>query len=82
MNILPRIKDSGPGAFRSQPALFMDLLICDFRKLGNCASKNSYEYTEEEVESIFEELDRQIHLLREKFKGKKQFSLRTGPEDT
>ena len=53
----------------------MDLLICDFRKLGNCASKNTYEYTEGEVKLIFEELDRQIHLLREKFEGKKKFSL-------
>lgn len=60
----------------------MDLRICDFRKLGNCASKSTYDYTEEEVELIFKELDLQIQLLREKFEGKKQFSLRTGPEDT
>ncbi len=60
----------------------MDLLICDFRKLGNCASKSNYEYTEREVELIFEELDRQVHLLREKFEGKKIFSLRSAPEDS
>lgn len=60
----------------------MDLLICDFRKLGNCASKNTYEYTEEEVALIFEELERQIRLLREKFEGKKIFSLRSTPEDS
>ena len=58
----------------------MDLLICDFRKLGNCASKSNYEYTEREVELIFEELDRQVHLLREKFEGKKNFSLTAPPE--
>lgn len=60
----------------------MDLLICDFRKLGNCASKSNYEYTEREVELIFEELDRQVHLLREKFEGKKNFSLRSAPENS
>ena len=60
----------------------MDLLICDFRKLGNCASKNNYEYTEREVELIFEELERQIRLLRVKFEGKKKFSLRSAPEDS
>ena len=60
----------------------MDLLICDFRKLGNCASKNTYEYTAEEVALIFEELERQIRLLREKFEGKKIFSLRSAPEDS
>ena len=59
-----------------------DLLICDFRKLGNCASKNNYEYTEREVELIFEELERQIRLLRVKFEGKKKFSLRSAPEDS
>ena len=53
----------------------MDLLISDFRKLGNCASKSTYDYTEEEVELIYEELDRQIQLLRKKFEGKKKFSL-------
>ena len=58
------------------------LLICDFRKLGNCASKSTYDYTEEEVELIFKELDLQIQLLREKFEGKKRFSLRTAPEDS
>ena len=60
----------------------MDLLICDFRKLGNCASQNNYEYTEREVELIFEELERQIRLLRVKFEGKKKFSLRSAPEDS
>lgn len=60
----------------------MDLLICDFRKLGNCASKNTYEYTAEEVALIFEELERQIRSLREKFEGKKIFSLRSAPEDS
>ena len=41
----------------------MDLLICDFRKLGNCASKNNYEYTEREVELIFEELKCHFNVL-------------------
>ena len=59
-----------------------DQMICDFRKLGNCASKNTYEYTAEEVALIFEELERQIRLLREKFEGKKIFSLRSAPEDS
>ena len=38
----------------------MDVLINDFEKLGNCASKVSYDYTEEEVERIVEELERQV----------------------
>lgn len=51
----------------------MDVLINDFEKLGNC--EVSYDYTEEEVERIVEELERQVALLRERFAGKKNFSL-------
>ena len=53
----------------------MELLINDFYKLGNCASKVSYDYTDTEVEQIFEELHRQIAILRDRFNGKKAFSL-------
>ena len=53
----------------------MDVLINDFEKLGNCASKVSHDYTEEEVERIVEELEQQVALLRERFAGKKNFSL-------
>lgn len=53
----------------------MDVLINDFWKLGNCASKGSYEYTESEVEQIFSELNYQLTLLRDRFNGKKAFSL-------
>ena len=34
----------------------MDVLINDFEKLGNCASKVSYDYTEEEVTRIVEDV--------------------------
>lgn len=30
----------------------MEVLINDFYKLGNCASRFSYDYTDEEVEKI------------------------------
>ena len=40
----------------------MEVLINDFYKLGNCASKVSYEYTESEVNQIFERL-----IVRETF---------------
>lgn len=53
----------------------MEMLINDFYKLGNCASKVSYDYTDTEVEQIFEELHRQIAILRDRFNGKKAFSL-------
>ena len=56
----------------------MEILINDFHKLGSCASKVSYDYDDEEVEKIIKELENQILLLRERFSGKKQFSLSRG----
>ena len=53
----------------------MEVLINDFYKLGNCASRVSYDYTDDEVKAIFDELDKQISSLRERFAGQKRFSL-------
>jgi len=50
-------------------------LVDAFEKLGNCSSKVSYEYTDSEVEQILAEVDRQVEQLRERFSGKKSFSL-------
>lgn len=37
------------------------------RILGNCANRSSYEYTEEEVNKIFSEIDKQLKLTKAKF---------------
>jgi len=43
------------------------------RILGNCTNKSSYEYTIEEVNKIFSEIDRQLKLTKAKFlAGKKE----------
>ena len=58
----------------------MEVLINDFYKLGNCASKVSYDYTDEEVKHNFDELEHQITCLRERFAGRKKFSLSESAE--
>jgi len=35
--------------------------------LGNCANKSTYEYTEEEANKIFAEIERELKLTRMKF---------------
>lgn len=50
-------------------------IVTDFEKLGNCASKVSYDYTDAEVEQIFKELENQMTVLKNQFAGKKAFSL-------
>jgi hypothetical protein len=43
------------------------------RILGNCANKSSYEYTDEEVNKIFLEIDKQLKLTKARFfAGKRQ----------
>jgi hypothetical protein len=37
------------------------------RILGNCSNKSSYEYTEEEVNKIFSEIDKQLKMTKAKF---------------
>lgn len=43
------------------------------RILGNCSNKSSYEYTEEEINKIYSEIDKQLKLTKAKFLvGKKE----------
>lgn len=59
----------------------MSTLIDDFEKLGNCSSRVSYEYSEAEVQQILDELEYQMERLKDRFAGKRSFSLRdTGKE--
>jgi hypothetical protein len=37
------------------------------RILGNCSNKSSYEYTEDEINKIFSEIDKQLKLTKAKF---------------
>lgn len=37
------------------------------RILGNCSNKSSYEYTEEEINKIFSEIEKQLKLNKAKF---------------
>jgi len=35
--------------------------------LGNCANRSAYEYTEEEVNKIFSEIERRVREIKSKF---------------
>ena len=56
-----------------------ELIDC-FEKLGNCSAKVSYEYTEDELQKIYEELDYQMMRLKARFAGKRVFSLSSSEE--
>lgn len=45
-----------------------DAVIVDkLHLLGNCANKSNYEYTKEDVERIFKEIDKELRLSKSKF---------------
>ena len=58
----------------------MAVLIDNIEKLGNCSSRVSYDYTQEEVQKIIDELDYQLKHLKERFSGKRAFSLSSSEE--
>lgn len=41
------------------------------RILGNCSNRSSYEYSEEEINKIFAEIEKQIKLVKSKFLAEK-----------
>lgn len=42
-------------------------IIEKIRIIGNCSNKSSYDYTEEEVNKVFFEIDKQLKLTKAKF---------------
>ena len=42
------------------------------RILSNCSNRSSYEYTEEEVNKIFSEIEKQLKLTKTKFLAEKR----------
>jgi hypothetical protein len=46
-------------------------ILDKIRLLGNCANKRSYEYTDNEVNKIFSEVDKELKLARLRFQEKK-----------
>jgi hypothetical protein len=60
------------GAYRTNEVLKK------LKVLGNCSNRSAYEYTEEEINRIFSEIDRAVKETKSKFhfsKKHKQFSL-------
>ncbi len=42
------------------------------RILGNCSNKSSYEYTEEEINKIFSEIERYLKITKARFLSEKR----------
>ncbi len=44
-------------------------ILDNLRLLGNCSSKQNYEYTDEDVKKIFGALEKELKLTKNKFLG-------------
>lgn len=48
-------------------------ILEQIRILGNCSNKSSYEYTEQEINKIFSEIEKQVKFTKAKFfSGKRE----------
>ena len=64
-------KETRHERFRRIAAKRTNDILDKMRILGNCSNKSSYEYTEDEVNKIFYELDKQLKLTKARFISKK-----------
>lgn len=60
-------KESRHDRFKRLASKRTNDILEKIRILGNCYNKSSYEYTEEEVNKIFSEIDKQLKLTKAKF---------------
>jgi len=63
--------------FRRLAALRTNEVLRRLRVLGNCANRSAYEYTEDEVNKIFSEIDKRMKEIKAKFhfSKKEEFKL-------
>lgn len=49
-----------------------NLILDRLRVLGHCANKSAYNYTDDDVEKIFGELEDELRLTKAKFKSREK----------
>ncbi|RJR21298.1 MAG: hypothetical protein C4581_02365 [Nitrospiraceae bacterium] len=67
-----KIEENRHERFKRIAAKRTNELLEKIRILGNCSNKSSYEYTEEEVNKIFSEIDKQLRLTKSRFSAGKR----------
>jgi len=61
------MKETRSERFKRIAAKRTNDILEKIRILGNCSNKSSYEYTEEEVNKIFSEIEKYLKLTRARF---------------
>jgi len=70
-------KDNKRERFKRLATQRTNALLQKLKVLGNCANRSAYEYTEEEINKIFSEVERRVKETKAKFHfpKNKQFRL-------
>jgi len=63
-----RHQESKRERFRRLATLRTNALLQRLKVLGNCANRSAYEYTEEEINKIFVEIERRVREVRAQFR--------------
>ena len=53
--------------FKRLATLRTNIVLNRLKVLGNCANRSAYEYTEEEINKIFSEIERKVKETKAKF---------------
>jgi len=64
--------DSKKERFKRLATQRTNIILKRLQVLGNCANRSAYEYTEEEVNKIFSEIERRVRGVKAKFHFSKE----------
>lgn len=62
--------------FKRLATLRTNAVLTRLKVLGNCANRHNYEYTEDEVNKIFSEIDRKLKEVKSKFQFSREGDFR------
>lgn len=62
------MNDSNRDRFVKKASYRTNEVLKRLKVLGNCSNRNLYEYSEEDVEKIFAEIDKRVKEVKAKFK--------------
>jgi len=66
-NMTEKISDNKRDRFKKLAVYRTNEILKKLRILGNCANRSAYEYSEEEINKIFSEIDHAIKTTKAKF---------------
>lgn len=64
---MEKISDKKRERFKRLASQRTNAVLQKLKVLGNCANRSAYEYTEEEINKIFSEIERRVREMKSKF---------------